>query len=58
MVAIKIEGCPKRIHFIMVNERVPHPRYGTRVPYFTQMRKSDPDCPCRQKIRKELQRHA
>jgi len=54
MVSVPIKGCPKRIHFITVTKQVPHPRYGDRVPYFIATEKDDPNCPCRQNIRRGL----
>lgn len=45
-------------HLIKVHQRVPHPKYGDRVPYFETAEVPDPmQCPCAeaQRFRAELQ---
>jgi hypothetical protein len=33
-------------HVIKVSTAAPHPRYGDRVPYFTESYEPDPNCGC------------
>lgn len=54
MVAIEIKGCPKQIHWLKIHREVKYTRYGIEYVRHEVDIVSDPDCPCRQKIREEL----